>query len=362
MKFFYRWLERRQGDGDLFHQVQLQNILKRLSYLTASLVGLPSIIWALWFNIHSAFWRLIYGGLLVCLAIWTAALFHPRVSLRSIERFVLIVILAFAFSKHVYLFYFSNLSGMLWLWEVQSVYWTLAIGFILAYVVFHRKAALWLCLGTAGLALLVTLPQLSRFDPEIWREFFRLEVRLVVVALVILFLARAKDDLLETQGRALQAEVLANRDPLTGLHNRRAMTQMVEENLAKRETFSLIIADIDYFKTINDTHGHRVGDRVLQDVALFFRHNLRDGDIVGRWGGEEFVILLFQDDAEVCQQTAERLRTTIKRTPMASGVVVSLSLGGTMRLKNDTMESLFDRADQALYVAKRLGRNRVEWT
>ncbi len=361
MRSFFRRLNEWRDQGGAFRPFRRLNVSRRLVYLTASLIGLPSIIWTMEVNSHSVFWQVAYGGLLVCLVIWSVALFHPRVSLRHIERFVLIVILAFTFSKHVYLLYFSDLDGASWIWEMQSVYWSLAIGFVIAYILFNRKVALVLCWGIVFLWLLVALPQLSSLEKGIWREFFRLEVRLAVMALVLLFLAQAKDDLVKTQARVSQAEMLADRDALTGLYNRRAAARLIQESLESGKAFSLIVVDIDHFKKINDTHGHGVGDRVLQDVASFLRNHLRGEDVVGRWGGEEFVILLFGEDVETHQQTAERLRSEIERTSMFGQLVVLLSLGGTMRLESDTLESLFERADGALYQAKRLGRNRTEW-
>lgn len=156
-------------------------------------------------------------------------------------------------------------------------------------------------------------------------------------------------------------------DPLTGLLNRRGLdnkARRYEANSA-HETFSLIALDLDGFKQINDRFGHEAGDKVLVEVAHIMRDTVRDVDHVARIGGEEFVILLPAMSMTVAQQIAERIRGSIeaRRIPIAEEehIMVTASLGVAERAMSDTsMDETLRRADEALYQAKRAGKNRVQ--
>lgn len=340
-----------------------QNKFRRQAYLGAVILSLPVIIWTWLLRFDMFFWRITYGGLIVGLIVAGAGLLNPNIPLRWIERFVILVNFMFGFVKYIYLVYDPSAHDLVnWLGEIQANFWTIAIGFILTYIVFERKNALWICLGQIVLILLVTIPRLPEFSSEIIREFFRLETRLLAVAFITLILAKAKDDLLETQNRALDVETLAYLDSLTGLPNRRALSQMIEKRMAETNVqLGLVVADVDFFKSINDTYGHDVGDLVLQEAAALLKGSLRERDLVGRWGGEEFVILLHEGNAVQHIQTIERIRQGIENREFVQKVHVTFSFGGSDFQRGDTLEKLFSRADQALYVAKSKGRNRVEW-
>ena len=163
-------------------------------------------------------------------------------------------------------------------------------------------------------------------------------------------------------------EILATFDSLTGLYNRRAILGKLHEliNLANRykEDFSLSMLDIDHFKRVNDRYGHLTGDEVLEKIATLIRRNIRDTDIVGRYGGEEFIIILPKTNLSSAWVVAERLRTIIEKTEMKDSagnvfaITVSQGLAGWERDEDAT--SLISRADEALYKAKEKGRNRVQ--
>ncbi len=162
---------------------------------------------------------------------------------------------------------------------------------------------------------------------------------------------------------------MAITDPLTGLHNRRYMEghlrTLVEEAVARDKPLSLLIADIDFFKAVNDTHGHDAGDEVLKEFSNRMRINIRGVDLACRLGGEEFVVVMPETDRGVALQVAERMRQCMAQQefPIHNGtnsVAVTVSVGvATIEHENDTPDSLLKRADQALYAAKRDGRNRV---
>ena len=157
-------------------------------------------------------------------------------------------------------------------------------------------------------------------------------------------------------------------DYLTGLVNRRRFLELAVTELARAQRhgrdLSLMMFDIDFFKRINDTYGHLIGDKVLQKISEICRLALRDIDIVGRIGGEEFLVLLPESGAAPACQVAERLCADIAATPLildgGLSLHVSASFGvTTLRKKGTNIDTLIDQADQALYQAKHSGRNRV---
>jgi len=163
-------------------------------------------------------------------------------------------------------------------------------------------------------------------------------------------------------------ERLATFDSLTGLYNRRAVLGKLQEliNFANRykEDFSLSMLDIDHFKKVNDDYGHLTGDEVLEKIAVLIRRNVRDTDIVGRYGGEEFIIILPKTNLSSAWVVAERLRSIIEKAEMKDSagnifaITVSQGLAGWER--DEDVASLISRADEALYKAKEKGRNRVQ--
>ena len=157
--------------------------------------------------------------------------------------------------------------------------------------------------------------------------------------------------------------VLATRDPLTGCLNRRALFERfeIEWEGTKRYGHALacIIVDIDNFKCVNDNHGHQVGDRVLKEVAEVLKAIVRKTDLICRYGGEEFFILLPHTDVEQAERVAEKLRSKVESTS-ATGISVTVSLGvSSSELDAETPEALIELADKALYAAKNTGRNQV---
>jgi diguanylate cyclase (GGDEF)-like protein len=165
----------------------------------------------------------------------------------------------------------------------------------------------------------------------------------------------------ETQDQALT-------DPLTGVHNRRGLFDLAKadfrRSLSLGHPLSGIMIDVDHFKQINDTHGHSVGDQVLREIAKRCKKCVRGLDYVGRYGGEEFLVVLPETNINTSMMVAERLRKVIADKPIIVGedfeLHVTASLGVAQRDENTTtLEMLITRADQAMYVAKHKGRNCV---
>ena len=176
-------------------------------------------------------------------------------------------------------------------------------------------------------------------------------------------------DVTERKRFESELRILATTDPLTGLSNRRAFLAAAERELARVRRYgrpaAVLMFDIDHFKRINDTHGHAVGDVALQRVAAACRELLRDSDLVGRLGGEEFGVLLPETDATSALDVAERLRAALAAAviPAPEGGTQSLtaSIGvAVCEARDGSIEHALGRADRALYRAKGAGRNRVE--
>jgi diguanylate cyclase (GGDEF)-like protein len=159
---------------------------------------------------------------------------------------------------------------------------------------------------------------------------------------------------------------LAQKDPLTGICNRAALDEMMQRELShahrQGSSCALILLDIDHFKAVNDKYGHIIGDCALKAVANMMIKCKRDGDLLFRYGGEEFVVLMRDTKMEGAGLLAERIRSYIEAHPCScsgADLNIRVSIGVSVLQANDSPVSLFARADQALYSAKRHGRNQV---
>jgi diguanylate cyclase (GGDEF)-like protein len=166
--------------------------------------------------------------------------------------------------------------------------------------------------------------------------------------------------------RATELQRVALLDPLTGLPNRR----YIEMNLAARFdemeryewAFGVLFMDIDHFKEINDRYGHDVGDRVLKMVSRTLVHSTRPFDLVGRWGGEEFVGIATNVDFAQLKRVANRFRILVQQSSLTVGdfeIRVTISVGATLAQGGDSIDTLVKRADLLMYRSKASGRNRV---
>jgi two-component system cell cycle response regulator len=162
---------------------------------------------------------------------------------------------------------------------------------------------------------------------------------------------------------------LALIDSLTGLYNRRYLLtylkSLLENDLEAQRELSLMVIDVDHFKEVNDTHGHLIGDKVLQDLSEILTRTVRNIDVVARLGGEEFVIVMPDASQEIARRVSDRVLKRVAETGMAvteSGnqLNITASIGVTCRVgAEDTIDDLLQRADEAMYGAKQRGRNQV---
>lgn len=171
---------------------------------------------------------------------------------------------------------------------------------------------------------------------------------------------------LELEELARNLDLRAATDPLTGLFNRRKFDRELAAEILRAQRYktplSLVLFDIDHFKKINDTHGHQIGDQVLIELSRFVTANIRNSDVLARWGGEEFVILCPGCNGPMACQLAENLRGSIRTLIIDGAGTMTCSFGVAQFEEGDTPDSLIARADDALYRAKMNGRNMVEWS
>ena len=209
-------------------------------------------------------------------------------------------------------------------------------------------------------------------DPEIWsileKDFLELrnannKVKKDLIA--------AEDKLKNQEEQVLKLERKIRRDPLTGVFNRQAMEEDLSSEFSRsrryKKVFGILMADIDHFKKVNDTYGHAVGDEALKSFAKILKKCLREVDVIYRFGGEEFLILLPETGGDSSLIAALRLQKTVESQVMKSKIDSSLQLQITASFGvsvykegDETYQDIMQRADQALYLAKNNGRNRVE--
>ena len=216
--------------------------------------------------------------------------------------------------------------------------------------------------------------------PAFWQTAWFLALAIVIAASAVYGGYRWRLALLHAKARALQTLVdirtlelleknrelaqIAVTDRLTKLYNRVKLDEQIEEQLARAErygtSFALVLLDFDFFKSINDSYGHQVGDQVLIACANILSEETRDVDIVGRWGGEEFLVVACNTDLTGAQEMAEKLRKKVAEHTFPGVGQRTVSAGVTAFRSGDSVTEMMSRADRALYRAKTNGRNRVE--
>lgn len=251
----------------------------------------------------------------------------------------------------------------------SGFYYYLFILVILSFVVPQKSVSYKLLKITAFIALFfiieivfsVFVSPLYYIDENVLfaiRSFNLISLLIIASPIIYFHVKRAKDT----------EELLykhATIDPLTGLFNRRHFVSIADYEYSKRDkkSLSLILTDIDYFKKINDTYGHEVGDIVLKTVSKFLTKELRECDTLSRWGGEEFLFLLPDTKLDQANEVAERIRQNIEELKIVCSDELTLNITSTFGVaeyqENETFDETLARADQALYKGKDKGRNIV---
>ncbi|MFC0239936.1 sensor domain-containing diguanylate cyclase [Rhodopseudomonas telluris] len=224
-------------------------------------------------------------------------------------------------------------------------------------------------IGTTGWSLVLSIPSTDIFAGRLLGLVITTQI---AIGMLVYFMGRersVRDRFLrlrrvQLHHRARKLAQKASTDALTGVPNRLRFDERLQEEVARSERtgapFSLVLLDIDRFKSINDVYGHPRGDQVLVQLAHTLKANVRQTDLLARWGGEEFVVLLIDTELAGAAEVAEKLRVLIAHTPFEQVGSVTSSFGAAEFHPGDSPSGILARADQALYRAKVHGRNRVE--
>ncbi|MGH3146839.1 MAG: GGDEF domain-containing protein, partial [Rubrobacter sp.] len=237
------------------------------------------------------------------------------------------------------------------------------------FLAYERLGALLRSSVLYGLILVVSLPHaFATWNSEApfgsFNALGQLYISSAAMIAVLFSFTGMRDRLREAQVAADDLAALAQTDALTEVSNRRHIEALLESEMERSSRYgsplSFITFDLDNFKQINDAFGHDVGDAVLVEVARLIEPHLRSGDHLGRWGGEEFVILATGAPVESAWHLAERVRTTIEGHAFGPEARLSASFGVAMYRQGESASMLVKRSDVALYRAKTRGKNRVE--
>jgi diguanylate cyclase (GGDEF)-like protein len=336
--------------------------IKRTTYFWAMVVAIPILGLVWWLRVEDPFIRFFYPVFVLLCGFWVWRLW-ARVNVERIEREVIAGVGFFFGLKFVYNLFFTDLRTN-WA-EMESSYWAMAYVMVLVYIVYTPRQGIAVGLAMVALTLALGLFRLggefsSGRSSEEFLAFVRSEVRLLAMVGLLYLLAAVKDRLTQMNRQVEEMHTLARTDPLTGLPNRLALSEYLEKESHRAHGLYVVLLDLDHFKQINDRYGHTVGDGVLKEAGRRLRSSLRKGDLLGRWGGEEFMIIMRGESQHDVLAAVERLREDIAFWPFDLVGAVSASFGVAEGHMGDGIHHLLDRADRALYQAKHLGRNRVE--
>jgi len=243
-------------------------------------------------------------------------------------------------------------TGPLWLFLLPPV---------LMSIYGLRKGMILLSLFILIIVMMFFLPETYLLATSYTFEFkLRIVLVLSISALLSFLHELARQVLMEKMEKIKNNLEYAHvRDELTGLYNRRGFNNKV--NYIKESEGTLLLADIDYFKRINDTYGHNIGDLVLKEVAHLIEKSVRHSDVTVRWGGEEFLIFLAQTDMDNAYIIAEKIRKSIEAMQLENmdDVKVTISIGISIVDENIALYDAIKYADNAMYLSKKMGRNRT---
>ena len=218
---------------------------------------------------------------------------------------------------------------------------------------------IWLIVALPVLTYLISHPH-ELFTPRGLEIALTLGPVMATLSVLILFHESIEQKMSALKSERTQMQILSEQDPLTQLCNRRGIEKLFPELILNRNSnIGVILFDIDHFKNINDQYGHSIGDTVLCKVAQRCKASLRKDDLCARWGGEEFLIIVQGAGDTALYRIAENLRMVISDLPVDPVGKVTASFGVTQFCSTDSIESLLQRVDEAMYLAKHQGRNRV---
>ncbi|MFQ3633280.1 GGDEF domain-containing protein [Roseiflexus sp.] len=350
---------------------------RRLIYRIAGVLGVLAILYAQYSNLidtHLSYlYRAVYAinhivfASLCVLIVWYLA--RQRISVERLERLMLVVftLQSLGFNGIIPAVFLPTPAEM-FIDAVGDDIWFLLIICILAIHIYDIRRGALIAIGVFVASFAVVLVQVVRWNMlgvDMANSERVVSIYLMAGALlgflIILSVYRAQAERLRVEYELMTN--IAYTDALTGLANRRRLYEELNRLIASADRhgqgFCVCLFDLDYFKQLNDQQGHLVGDQVLCAVAKTVPQHLRAVDHFGRWGGEEFVVLLPQTHVHDAQIAMERVRLALHTITLPNAPVISASFGVTEYLPGDSSEAILHRADQAMYVAKTSGRDQV---
>lgn len=235
--------------------------------------------------------------------------------------------------------------------------------YIVLFLFLTNKQAIWGAVGIYSLMLILLLianADIFEFENADLQGLLLNTVLSQGVYIFCLFgVIKLKRSIDATELRAEKMEKMANIDGLLGIGNRRMLQHQLNTLVTENTPFSLLLIDIDRFKAINDTYGHLVGDDVLREMTQNIQSSLRQQDSIGRWGGEEFLVIANNSELKSAEILAQRIRAGVAQHQFSDIGRVTVSIGVTQFEPNTSVSHTFSIVDKALYEAKHAGRNRV---
>lgn len=309
-----------------------------------------------------------YPVVTLVLLVLVVALLRRWATLRTIERTIYGLMAALIMARLAWHLHLAGPIEERLLVLVGGHYWAVGVLLVAGFVLMDRRLGLisGVTIITTSLLLVATGAGSALIAAEGTRlellYLLRVHGFLVVLLALTMAVATMREQLDRSLARAEAFEELASTDQLTGLANRRAALEVLDrERQAQRRygrSVALVLADIDHFKWVNDTHGHSVGDRVLVEVAAELARHARDADVVARWGGEEFLLVAPEVDRQAALVLAERCRAAIAELHPA-GLEITATFGVAELRQDEDLDALLQRADHHLYQGKHAGRDRV---
>jgi diguanylate cyclase len=344
--------------------------IKRAIFLVATPIGCLSMLVIWWTGLKQGSLSILDVYCLPPLAILYLVfdVLHWRnvVPLHTFELVVYSLLLAYALGEFITIILMIVLTG-----NTVGPSFTLWLPFvyILSFLILNTHRALlfsgvfFFITLILGVAAFLHFHFQGRLFPNT-ALLVQLYLASVFYVAALYLVAPMKERYISQRAIAEDMSRLAMIDSLTEVDNRRLLTQLLQEEVERvggRDlTLSVLLLDLDWFKKINDLHGHNIGDKILREVAQLLRQNIRTSDPFGRWGGDEFLCLAINSDEKQAVELAERLREILQRHHFATANKVTASFGVTTYQEGDTPEAMIRRADLGLYKAKATGRNRVE--
>lgn len=348
-------------------ELELLEKRKQRAYLIALVMG--ALIFMLSWIIRDPsdnFIKFLYPVFSLMLAFFVPIVYKTWIPLNRLEIILISMVSAMVLSRLFWHFHFSGSISDQMLMLIAGHYWAVGMIIVGGFVMLgHRKG-----LAAGGTVIFVSLiiaasgmsgPLISgemSLEPVIYivRVHLFLGLLLGLTSAATTIRDKYRDALIRTD----LLEEMAQTDMLTGIANRRCAEDFLSQQIYLTERYgrklSIITADVDYFKQINDNHGHAIGDKVLTGIANALKSYVRESDMVSRWGGEEFLIVAPEISVAEAQKMAERFKETIAMSTF-SGVTVTVSMGVTEFQRGESIDSILMRADDLLYKAKVKGRN-----